>query len=67
MASEEMLKLNPFLGLCLGKEKEAREKQTTLFNYLHSEYFYSEQNHSKMNIRGSLDVENVASKSRDGN
>lgn len=36
-----MLNLNPFLGLCLVKEKDAREKQTTLFNYLHSEYFYT--------------------------
>ena len=41
MTSEEMLMLKPFLGLCPGKERGAREKQTTFFNNPHSEQFYT--------------------------
>jgi len=41
MASEEMLSLNPFLRLCLGKKKGAREKQTIFFSNPHSEHFYT--------------------------
>ena len=41
IAFEEIVKLNAFLGpfLGLGKGKEAKRKQITVFDYFHSEHF----------------------------
>ena len=41
MASEDIVKLNPFLGPCLGKRKKVREQQITLFNYLRPGHLYT--------------------------